>query len=739
MAARTARHYFTCPRIQPALSHEQLTASQRPDAGAAERGGARAGSAIRPYAEAVLAVAIATLLSWRFSEYLLATRLLLFWVSSLYVAWRGGLGPTLLASALGLLLANWTATPPLGVFSWPTSVELLSAVVYLGVTAVLGVTFDRLHRSRADALDTADRLREATDELQEQAAELEHQLEESQMLTEELETANEQLGELAAEARRAEIGRSRSEERYRALVEASAASVWIADPAGAVDDLPYWRERSGQNEEEVRGLGWFDAIHPADRDAVRARWAAAIASAQPFDAEFRLRLRAGGERWLHARAVPIRHGGAIVEWVGVFDDTHEAHVEAERRRIVANALAVLGSSLDYEWTLAALTRLMVPALADYCSVDLVDADGGIRRVSTAHVDPEKEEIVRAMWTRYPYRPTDRVGVPEVLRTGEPQVTVDIDPEATARFSRDAVHAALLAQLQPRSYACLPMSARGHVFGALSLVYSDSGRRYGEADVGAAREVAARAATAIDNALLYAAAQAANRAKSEFLATMSHELRTPLNAIAGYAELLAMGVRGPVNDDQLRDLTRIRQNQQHLLEIITDILNFSRLEAGRVHYALAPVSVRDVLDRMEGMIEPQARARSLEYRCENAADGLAVVADREKLEQVLINLLGNAVKFTPPGGRVTLGAEADDERVRINVRDTGIGIEPAQLGVIFEPFVQLEPALTRTAEGAGLGLAISRELARGMGGDLAATSTPGEGSVFTVELPRARPG
>jgi len=218
--------------------------------------------------------------------------------------------------------------------------------------------------------------------------------------------------------------------------------------------------------------------------------------------------------------------------------------------------------------------------------------------------------------------------------------------------------------------------------------------------------------------------------------MSHELRTPLNAIAGYAELLAMGVRGPVNDEQLRDLSRIRQNQQHLLEIINDILNFSRIEAGRVKYSIAPVSVKDVLDRMEGVIEPQARARSIVYECENAADGLAVLADREKLEQVLINLLSNAVKFTPPGGRITLYSEPEPDLVRIHVRDTGIGIEPAQLASIFEPFVQIEPALTRTTEGAGLGLAISRELARGMGGDLRATSTPGAGSTFSVELPRS---
>ena len=430
--------------------------------------------------------------------------------------------------------------------------------------------------------------------------------------------------------------------------------------------------------------------------------------------------------------MPIHENGTIREWVGVFDDIEDEHLARQRHAAVDNALGVLGTSLDYEWNLAAVTRLVVPTLADYCSIDIVDEAGELRRVSSTHVDPQKEEILRDLWRKYPYQKDDR-GVPSVVRNGATEMNALIDVNEIVSYAKTEEQRDMMLALAPRSFLCVPMISHGHVFGALALVYSDSGRTYGTVERAAVEQIAARAATAIENARLYADAQAASRAKSDFLATMSHELRTPLNAIAGYADLMAMGVRGPVTPDQLRDLNRIRQNQQHLLEIITNILNFSRIESGHLRYDIRPCVLDDVLERMEGVIEPQARAREITYKYLPVDSTVVVAADREKLEQVLINLLGNAVKFTPRGGHITLSATEVGGRVRVAVRDNGVGIKPDQLNSIFEPFVQLESAFTRTVEGTGLGLAISRELARGMGGELTAASIPGEGSVFTLEL------
>ena len=240
--------------------------------------------------------------------------------------------------------------------------------------------------------------------------------------------------------------------------------------------------------------------------------------------------------------------------------------------------------------------------------------------------------------------------------------------------------------------------------------------------------------AIENARRLAEVEAANRAKAEFLAAMSHELRTPLNAIAGYVELLESGLRGPINETQAEDLRRIKRSGQHLLSIINDLLNFSRIEAGTVNYDITTFPVMQAVDAVRLMTEPLANAKDIAFVWPQDAHDLVIEADVAKVEQVLVNLVGNAVKFTPNGGQVVVSAEAVDGMISIIVRDNGIGIPAQQLDRIFEPFVQVGRTLTSTHEGAGLGLAISRDLARAMSGDLVAESEVGKGATFRLRLP-----
>jgi signal transduction histidine kinase len=229
------------------------------------------------------------------------------------------------------------------------------------------------------------------------------------------------------------------------------------------------------------------------------------------------------------------------------------------------------------------------------------------------------------------------------------------------------------------------------------------------------------------------AEAASRAKSELLTNLSHELRTPIHATLGYLELIELGLRGAITPEQRVDIGRIRRTQQHLLGLVENILTFSRLEAERIAYATEAVPLHALLAEVGELVAPQAWAKSLTYTYVPCAPGLAVRADRQRLRQIVVNLLANAVKFTPAGGRVTLAGEAGAGGVHVRVADTGPGIPPEKRAAIFEPFVQVEQGLARPYEGAGLGLAISRDLARGMGGDLTVESALGAGSSFTLSL------
>ncbi|HEX6369571.1 MAG TPA: MHYT domain-containing protein [Longimicrobium sp.] len=581
----------------------------------------------------------------------------------------------------------------------------------------------------------------------------------------------------------------RSEARFRSLVVASAQVVWTASAEGSfVEPQASWAAYTGTSWEEYGSGGWIGAVHPDDRARVAAEWREAVGERRVMEVEFRLRRADGAWRHVSVRAVPVMEpGGRVREWVGAVTDVTERRRTEEAREFLAEASRLLASSLDTGTTLRTVARLAVPTLADWCAVDVLTEDGEVERLAAEHVDPDKVRLARELEERWPSDRSAPQGVHQVLRTGQAEMMPHIPEEMLTAAARDPEHLRMIRALGLRSYICMPLTARGRVLGAVTLVHAESGRSHTPADLALAEELARRAAVAIDNARLYTeteesrvqlehqtaeleeaqaememahdelqranedlaertreaerareAADEANAAKSAFLATMSHELRTPLNAIAGYTQLIDMGIHGPVSDAQREALDKIHRNQTHLLGLINDVLNFAKIEAGQVQYEVDDVPLNATLAAVEALVEPQLRAKGLRYRYGGGDPCVTVRADRERMEQVVLNLLSNAVKFTDGGGEVEMGWEARDGMVRIHVRDTGRGIPPDKLEAIFEPFVQVDPALTRSAEGTGLGLAISRDLARAMKGDLTARSTVDEGSVFTLTLPAGRP-
>jgi PAS domain S-box-containing protein len=421
-----------------------------------------------------------------------------------------------------------------------------------------------------------------------------------------------------------------------------------------------------------------------------------------------------------------------------------ASAEAAGRRLafLAEASAAL-ASLDYEATLRRVARLAVPTFADYVAIDILDEDGALQRVAYAHVDPAKDPLLRRMARHHPRAGEDTHPLRASMDAGEAVLVAEVTEDWVRGATRNPGYAEDALALGPRSLIIAPLSARGQTLGAMTFAVSESGRRYAASDLALATEVARRAATAVDNARLYRQseaarrdAEAASRAKGQFLAVMSHELRTPLNAILGYSELVQLGIHGPVTDAQREAMSRILRSGQHLLSLVNNVLSLERAEAGAVETELAALAVADLFEDADTLSRVQAEAKGLMLTVDPPPDETLVLGEREKVGQVLANLLSNAVKFTPAGGRVTLACDVDERTVRLRVRDSGIGIPASALDRAFQPFVQLDSGLTRRAEGAGLGLAISRSLARLMGGELSAESTEGAGSTFTLTLVRA---
>jgi signal transduction histidine kinase len=412
-----------------------------------------------------------------------------------------------------------------------------------------------------------------------------------------------------------------------------------------------------------------------------------------------------------------------------------AEAAASRFRFLAEASTILAEPLEYTETLTILAGLCASELADWAVVYMVNEVGELERLEVAHCDPDKAEAAAALREhRLPIAGSHPVV--EVLRTREPLLVSEVDEAGFADVVQDPEHEALIRELGLGSYMVVPLLARGRVLGVIAMMSSDPDRRFSDDELAVAQDLALRAGLAIDNVRLFREAQEANRAKSHLLAAISHDLRTPLNAIMGYTDLLGMGIPEPIGAVNEERVGRIRSSATHLLYLIDELLSFARLDAGHEEVRLSDVDARALVTEVAGVIEPLALERGLQLRLEVPDEPTVLHSDPDRLRQILLNLVGNALKYTNEG-EVCVGFDPPrGGTICFHVRDTGIGIQPGHLEQIFEPFWRADPA--RNGDGgnrsSGLGLSVVRRLVELLDGAIHVKSEVGRGSLFTVQLP-----
>jgi PAS domain S-box-containing protein len=538
-----------------------------------------------------------------------------------------------------------------------------------------------------------------------------------------------------SERRLAEEQLREREGHYRALADAMPQIVWTARGDGYMDYFNRrWFEYTGHVYDETRGWGWQQAVHPLDAERHLRAWATSVETGRELSVQTRLRRGDGQYRWHLTRAEPMRdEQGRVARWFGTATDIHDQKQAEERLTFLAEASGLLSSSLDYEATLDRLARLAVGALGDYCLIDVVGRDGRFIRAGAAHQDHEQEPLVAEL-RRFPPDPARDDGIPRVLRTGEALVVPELTEERLCAVSSNEEHAESLRRLGVRSFISVPLATRERIIGALTCGLTSDGRSYTPDDISFAHELAGRAALAIDNARLYGEAQAANLSKDEFLATLSHELRTPLTPVIGWTHMILSGQFQ--SDDVSHGMRIIQKNAESLSRLINDLLDMSSILSGKMRIERAPVEIGEALREAGETVRTQAESRGVRLEVQTGGLGrLNVSGDRTRLVQVFWNLLNNAVKFTPEGGRVSVRLARLDGSARVEVEDTGQGIAPEFLPHVFERFRQADGSTTRAHGGLGIGLALVKSFVEAHGGSVVATSDgPGRGSRFAVMLP-----
>jgi PAS domain S-box-containing protein len=527
-----------------------------------------------------------------------------------------------------------------------------------------------------------------------------------------------------------------TEDRYRALFDGVPVGLYRTTPGGEILEAnpALVRMLGFHDPAQLRGVNVHELVDPEARLAEERL----LAEHGTVRTALRLRRADGTTIWVEDNARAVRdENDVVVAYEGSLVDVTERTRDEATRDLLARAGEVLGSSLEYETTLATVARFAVQSIADYCVVDVLDEAGSVRRVAATHRDPAREELVQEL-LRYPADPSGSAHVPTALRTGEPSLVREVTAEHVVAAARDEAHRQVLQQLGPTSFMAVPLIARGRSLGVVIFASTRAEQRYDKEDLAVAVELARRCALAIDNARLYADAREAIRARDEFLAIAAHELRTPVTGVKSGTQLLLRRLSRSADDaGGLRHIAELIDDAtDNLVSLTQDLIDVAKIRRGQLPLRPERLDLGSLLAKIGGRFREHLEGKH-ELRLELPGVPVEIEADAVRIEQVVTNLLQNAAKYSPAGGDIRLRCWRQDEGAAFDVTDPGIGLPPGTAESIFELFGRAANAERMHLPGLGLGLHICRDIVQRHGGRIWAESAgEHQGTTVTVWLPAA---
>ena len=525
-----------------------------------------------------------------------------------------------------------------------------------------------------------------------------------------------------------------SDERFRALIQHSADAIQlISADAKILYSSDSVEHVLGYKPEEIQGDGPAAHLHPDDLPLFMERFTALLQTPGGQDSlVYRVRHKNGSWVWIEATGSNYLHDPQIQAIVGNFRNITRRKQIEERQRLLNEASEKLVTSLDHQITLQEIAQLLVPSMADYCRIAVLDNQGQIKEIAVNHFDPEKIALVRELYEQYKGRTSSTSGLHSLLEKGQPELISVVTPEIVAPSAQEnPTMQPIIEALGLTSYMGTPLIAREKVIGAITFSSVQPERHYTREDLAFAQELARRIALTLDNARLYQEAQKAIRVRDDFISIASHELRTPVTSLKLYIAVLQKQLAGLGEENVAHSLSKMDAQLNKLTLLIKDLLNVSRIELGRLDYQENLFDLNTVVKETVEQIQPTMRKHHI--RVEGQVNR-RVWGDKDRIGQVITNLLTNAIKYSPQADSIVVRLASTDEAAVVSVQDFGIGIEQEHLQAIFERFYRVTDPDEKTYPGLGIGLYISHEIIKRHGGTLLVKSEKGCGSVFSFTLP-----